>query len=1182
MKHLLHLLSAATLPALLAGVAAAAPGFTDSVVTFYGEVRQVGGAQTVLLQSGNLEMTLVNQSSPTNRVTLKAALRPTGDGPNKAFSYALEVPLAYLPEAPRIQEFLSVSATSTNFRIQEITIDGRTATLPDGSKEFYGLSFASRGSDYRLDLLVPGESLDTDGDGLPDWWEKLHGLDPLVADSDSDPDNDGWTNFDEYNQGGNPNVSNRDPQLATAEILVPESGQAGVFLHVLDSDSQPADINLSFTGSNGSSYSLDVDGVPLAAGEVRQLTLADLRSGRLALHHSNRSLDHFTLPVSWNDGGETTEGDVVVRVTKPSTRDGNDSTLWLDGMDLAAEGSAISIWPDRSGNARNASQPLPANRPVVRNQSADFSASTSAHLFFQDAAISTANHTVLAAYKAADSSDAPQTLLATNRGFLKISPTSQAISYPGAPSYQMDGLATQGYVDISGKQSTSTFRREGNLLQNVFGLSYDGENIAAAAIEPVLPTLGGLRAAIPNGTDPIAEGFGGQLHELLVFPTALPEQKLRDVHDYLASKWSGAVIWDLSTGLKPVQLSALQASDAQIIRGGHANDTLGGGPLDDTLSGGPGADILTGGGGTDRFVFGGVDTGKDRITDFDLEHDIIDLSALYWGQTGDARQSVSVRLDANFSNSTPTLDSVLIVKRPDGSTQEITLENKVVSSNQLIQLIVEGRLRMGGLSVPSSVQIALAPGSPTGPLTESLDQPFSIVVTRSGAGTAAALDVPLGFFENALGGHFVIDGAVENESRRAVVRFARGVTSKTLTVRPVPDLTTSGTTTVQVAVLPQYKFAVGGAPVERTLVDKPMVWLEVVQPNAVADLAEPALVRIHRDGATTAALTISLHLGGTAKEGVHIQDVPDSVTLSSGQESAEILVSPLAAGLAKGPKVVLFQLATGESYQLGNPREAVLYAATNAIAANGAGFDRWLQAATHGSMTGLADLSGMSRERASKYLQAYAFGLGSADDLPSHNISFRIANGRPEILTHSAFNAADVRWSVEGSTTLGQWSDNSAGFGEATDPTGVKLVGQPLPAQATSKFFRLGMDLEPGRLATSSIAELAGTARFGISGKANWKSDTFSGDLSSSGSAAGETSRIVAEAQGGTDLDFEMSVAGGSANDRLVFYIDGVKQTETSAAAVTVRQQLAGNGTHLLMWEFKRGSGNAVIRNLAP
>jgi len=51
---------------------------------------------------------------------------------------------------------------------------------------------------------------DTDGDGMPDWWEMTHGLNPLVNDASLDPDNDGLTNLQEYQHGTDPHNADTD------------------------------------------------------------------------------------------------------------------------------------------------------------------------------------------------------------------------------------------------------------------------------------------------------------------------------------------------------------------------------------------------------------------------------------------------------------------------------------------------------------------------------------------------------------------------------------------------------------------------------------------------------------------------------------------------------------------------------------------------------------------------------------------------------------------------------------------------------------------------------------------------------------------------------------------------------------------------------------------------------------
>ena len=67
---------------------------------------------------------------------------------------------------------------------------------------------------------------------------------------------------------------------------------------------------------------------------------------------------------------------------------------------------------------------------------------------------------------------------------------------------------------------------------------------------------------------------------------------------------------------------------ANILKGGNGFDTLIGGGGNDTLIGGAGNDTLTGGAGADRFIFSAPSQGDDKINDFSVVDDTIDVSAV--------------------------------------------------------------------------------------------------------------------------------------------------------------------------------------------------------------------------------------------------------------------------------------------------------------------------------------------------------------------------------------------------------------------------------------------------------------------------------------------------------------------------------------------------------------------------
>ena len=110
------------------------------------------------------------------------------------------------------------------------SLDADGDGMPDSWEKQYNLNPTRNDADRDLDNdgilnLVEFENStnpdnkDTDGDGMPDGWELKNNLDPLIADSFSDIDNDSLTNFEEFEIQSNPNIFDIELNEITYEWL---------------------------------------------------------------------------------------------------------------------------------------------------------------------------------------------------------------------------------------------------------------------------------------------------------------------------------------------------------------------------------------------------------------------------------------------------------------------------------------------------------------------------------------------------------------------------------------------------------------------------------------------------------------------------------------------------------------------------------------------------------------------------------------------------------------------------------------------------------------------------------------------------------------------------------------------------------------------------------------------------
>ena len=936
---------------------------------FYGRVLSYDHGYDVLVTQGELVWKIQPNGDDTRTFELHATLEQITNGPT-AFSYRLKVPHEALASGLALADLspqtLALNTTADRYRHSEIRVNGESARILTPAPAAFDVAQARRATAYRLDLEVALAMPDTDGNGLPDWWQQRF-FGHLGVDPNADADGDGLTNLQEYQAGTNPTLANTSPTIVWDNAELDEGATEVVALQAVDSDTPPT--NLVYTllqEPQGAHLTLlfgaTAPGLNGKFGDkvlhnADTFTQAQVNSGRLAITHDNPATNQITFRLRLSDGDTNHvpyEATFTMQVHKLSPDDGTGASVWLSSRFASA--GALTTWGDQSGA-----------KPWLAGTNAPFDAHSEA------AALVVTNRgplgqPVLAfnlpGQAAQQSLALPRPADATVFGpgeitvFAVFNSTGNgdvAEQVISGPHFQ---LGLTGPSD-HGRDEQVRFASEGagviysnRKIRNQWSLVTAWQEQGTLAIELSGTEVGGPHPLDPPttfGTDPAIgarnnagqadQPFQGYLGEVLVFNRNLEDAERHRINYSLLSKWFGWVLLDGSDEPRNlnwrVPSSGLSAQEYQtnfipkygpdhnyILLGGAGQDVLQGGQNDDIIVGGQQSDVMTGGGGRDIFVFNfaHINHGADTITDFSptVDQDALNVADLLRGSSRDLRDYLHLRTDGHNSYLDIDFTGARIY-----TNHTIVLQSTVLRDDDLPSLWAHGNLIAGDKRIPLAVSVATT----TSVATEINATPAVFTVHFTGTTVPDGLEIP---FElagtavrgtdynlslqryNAGTGAYVWEPIAEHE---LFTKLKPGDFEFSVRVEPIPNNQSQPDRTVQFQLtgVPEW-FDVTGTAAAAQIVDGSQRVSVAATDSSASEAGDSGAFTLSRAGGLNVPLDVTVSMTGPAENGVDYDYIPTVVHFNAGQSNVVVPVLPFADNVRELAEAVEMVLQPGPGY----------------------------------------------------------------------------------------------------------------------------------------------------------------------------------------------------------------------------------------------------------------------------